>query len=106
MRVARLKSNGRVIETQSGRGNHDTLLGNAVAAGFAAEDVEVLEMADAAAAALINEQALERQGFEEKRRAEYPALEEQVAALIRGGKELDEMRARILAVDARHPKPQ
>lgn len=40
-----------------------------------------------------------------KRAAEYPSIEDQLDALMKGGKDLEDMRARVLAVKAKFPKP-
>jgi len=42
--------------------------------------------------------------FERKRRAEYPSVEEQLEALWAGGQEMANMKARIKAVQDKHPK--
>jgi len=43
--------------------------------------------------------------YREKRRPEYPPIEEQLDAIWKGGAEMDAMRLRVLAVKARFPKP-
>lgn len=48
MRVSRRKRDGRIIEAQSGSGDLDVLMKNAIAAGYLADEIEVLDMNDAA----------------------------------------------------------
>lgn len=43
--------------------------------------------------------------YREKRRPEYPPIEEQLDAIWKGGAEMEAMRLRVLAVKAKFPKP-
>ncbi len=43
--------------------------------------------------------------YREKRRREYPPLEDQLDAMWKGGTDLEEMRATVMAVKAKYPKP-
>lgn len=43
-------------------------------------------------------------GYAERRKAEYPPIEEQLDALWKGGDALEEMRQRVLGVKKRYPK--
>lgn len=44
--------------------------------------------------------------YAEKRRAEYPSVEEQLEALIEGGQKLADLKAWIAAVKSKYPKPE
>ena len=44
--------------------------------------------------------------YRELRRREYPALEDQLDAIWKGGEAEEEMRATVLAVKAKYPKPE
>ncbi len=44
--------------------------------------------------------------YRKKRRVEYPPIEEQLDAVWKGGADMDAMRARILAIKLKYPKPQ
>jgi hypothetical protein len=40
-----------------------------------------------------------------RRQAEYPPLVDQIEAIMKGGADLDAMRATLAAIRERHPKP-
>lgn len=42
--------------------------------------------------------------YRKRRRAEYPAIEDQLDALWKGGKDADDMKRKVEAVKARFPK--
>lgn len=44
--------------------------------------------------------------YHAKRALEYPSLNDQLDAIWKGGAALEEMRAQILAVKAKYPKPE
>ena len=44
--------------------------------------------------------------WDQHRRAEYPQIADQLDALWKGGEAFEVMRARVLAVKRKHPKPQ
>lgn len=46
-----------------------------------------------------------RVGYAERRRLDYPSLADQLDALWKGDEAAEEMRRRVLAVKAKHPKP-
>lgn len=46
-----------------------------------------------------------RVDYREKRRLEYPSIEDQLDALWKGGAEEQAMRQRVLAVKTKFPKP-
>ena len=41
-----------------------------------------------------------------RRRKEYPSIEDQMDALWKGGEEAEAMRAKVIEVKQRYPKPQ
>ena len=43
--------------------------------------------------------------YAEKRQAEYPSIGDQLDALWKGGAEAEAMRAQVMAVKAKYPKP-
>jgi hypothetical protein len=43
--------------------------------------------------------------YAQKRRKEYPSIEDQLDAIFKGGADFDEMKQRIEAIKAKHPKP-
>jgi hypothetical protein len=46
-----------------------------------------------------------RPDYQEQRRQAYPPVQEQLDALWKGGVDESAMRARILAIKVKHPKP-
>lgn len=116
MRICTLKATGRIIEAQSGGdGDHiadpvereqyrarqlDTLRKNA--AGL---DVDVKFVSEEEARALLAAQAQADKTYADRRRAEYPPIGDQLDALWKGGAAEDEMRALVMAVKNKHPKP-
>lgn len=44
--------------------------------------------------------------YQERRAVEYPNITEQLDAIWKGGVAMEEMRAKVLAVKEKHPKPQ
>lgn len=106
-RIAVQKSTGRIVDAQSGRSDDlETLRANALAGGVPADDIEVMAVTDREYSDRIAAQRDGERTYADRRRAEYPSLEEQVAALMDGGKALADVKAAIAAVKAKYPKPQ
>ncbi len=110
MRVVLLKSNGRIIESQSGSGGLEALINNAIAAGLSAEDFEAKEMPDAEFHQLLAAQIESERTYADKRRSAYPSISDQMDMIwhtINAGQALDkdsEFFKAIAAVKARFPK--
>ena len=109
MRYSKQKSTGKLIESQSG-GSPDnpahlqTLKDNAIAGGIAEADIEVGYADDAVVADWIKTQNEAEMTYSEKRKAEYPTIEELVVALY----DTDDKAAiekRRADVKAKYPKP-
>lgn len=107
MRVCKQKSTGRIIGSQShgaGAGDLQVLIDNAVAAGYAADDLDAVYMTDEAFDAAQAAQRESELTYAERRRAHYPPISDQIDALWKGGAEADAMRAIVMGVKARFPK--
>lgn len=50
--------------------------------------------------------AMESDLYAEKRLSEYPSIGDQLDALWKDGKAAEDMRAKVLAVKAKYPKPE
>lgn len=46
-----------------------------------------------------------KQNYQDLRRAAYPDIREQLDALWKGGKDAEDMRAKVVAVKEKFPKP-
>jgi len=103
MRVLKLRSSGRIIESQSGEGDLAVLLRNAIAGGYAERDVVALEIPDAEFRVELVAQMEAEKTAAQKRAEAYPSVQEQLDALWAGGAEADAMRNRIRAVQQQHP---
>ena len=119
MRVCTVKSTGRIIESQSGGegdGHLDALRANAIAAGYGAEEIEVSYMDDGEFAVALASQVRADLGYAEKRRVEYPPIEDYLDARVKqmssdpevvaeGAAQEAAYCAACLAVKALYPKP-
>lgn len=103
MRVLKLKSTGRILESQSGEGDLAVLVRNATAAGYSARDVVALEMPDAQFRAELAAQMEAEKSAQQRRAEAYPSVQAQLDALWAGGKAADDMRAQIMAIKQQHP---
>jgi hypothetical protein len=109
MRYTKQISTGKLIETQGG-GNPDnpvylaTLKDNAIASGIAEADIEVGYEDDAVVAGWLKKEEDDALTYSDKRKAEYPTIEELVVALY----DTDDKAAiekRRSDVKAKYPKP-
>lgn len=84
------------------------------AAGYKAQGYGVVETGELVApgsskivggAVLVNEAFVPTPDYIKARRAEYPPIADQIDTLWKGGAEMEQMRQRIMAVKAKHPKP-
>lgn len=105
MRVLKLKSTGRILESQSGEGDLAVLVRNAGAAGYSARDVVALDMPDAQFRAELAAQMEAEKSAAQKRAEAYPSVQEQLDALWEGGAAEAAMRERIRAIRLQHPGP-
>jgi hypothetical protein len=110
MRYAKQKSTGKILESQGG-GNPDnplhlsTMIQNAVNGGFNESDIEVGYADDDVVEEWIKEQAESARTYSDKRKLEYPTIEELVVALY----DTDDKAAlekRRSDVKAKYPKPE
>lgn len=117
MRVCIVKATGKVIESQSGGNGQDldALVQNAVAAGFASEDVEAKYIDDAEYATLIAKQREAEWSYADKRTKEYLPAGETLDALTKmystdpivqeaGKKQMAEIADYNMAVKGKYPK--
>jgi|GEM_PF-1902137 len=96
MRVALLKSSGRIIESQTNdEASLDILLANANASGYDMEDVDVKIIPDAEFFPLMQAQIDSEKTYAEKRAAAYPST----------GDQLDAIWKAITALTEGHPLP-
>tara|TARA_R110000751_G_scaffold97427_4_gene189540 strand:+ start:797 stop:1114 length:318 start_codon:yes stop_codon:yes gene_type:complete len=104
MRVCIERSTGKLIESQSGdHAAYGVLLGNAVSAGYAAEDVEEKVVTQDAFDALWLA-AIPPATYADNRRAAYPDIGDQLDALYHAGVFPADMTAKIKAVKDANPK--
>ena len=104
MRVCIERSSGKLIESQSGdHAAYGALLGNAVSAGYAAEDVEEKVVTQDAFDVLWIA-AAPTQTYAQKRKAAYPDIGDQLDSLYHAGVFPDDMAAKLKAVKDANPK--
>lgn len=104
MRVCTVKSTGRIIESQSGDGDLEVLINNAVNAGYSADSINVVVMPDKEFYALLSAQSESDKTYAEKRAGEYPPIGDQLDALYKAGVFPKEMASQIKAVKDKYPK--
>jgi hypothetical protein len=74
------KETGFVIESQP-YASEDILIQNAVSSGFSAENIEVKNMTEEELQTLLESQRESRMTYAQKRKAEYPSVQDLVVAL-------------------------
>lgn len=104
MRICTRKADNRIIEMQE-HARAGTLLANARAAGYSDADVAEREVTAAEYEALMAAQREAELTYADRRRAEYPPIGDQLDAIWKGGAAMDDMRATVMAIKARYPKP-
>ena len=80
MRILKIKSTNRIIEAQS-HATEGTLLSNALSRGFDASEVEESLVTKEQYDTLMDTQNEADKTYSDKRRLEYPSIEELVVAL-------------------------
>ena len=106
MRVCIERSSGKLIESQTGdHAAYGALLGNAVSAGYAAEDVEE-KVVTQDAFDVLWEAARPPATYAQKRKDAYPDIGDQLDALYHAGVFPDDMAAQLKAVKDANPKPE
>ena len=104
MRVCIERSTGKLIESQSGdHAAYGALLGNAIGAGYDAEDVEE-KIVTQDAFDVLWAAAIPAPTYADKRRAAYPDIGDQLDALYHAGVFPDDMAAKLKAVKDANPK--
>jgi hypothetical protein len=103
MRICVQKSTGKLIEAQ-GKATPGTLLANATAAGYAADDIEEKVVTDAEFAVLRRNTREAETTNVDLRRAARPSADELFEDLYRASAFSPEMLARLKAIDDRFPK--
>lgn len=103
MRVLKLRSNGRIIEAQSGVGDLDVLVQNALAAGIQRSDVLAVVMTEEQFRAELSAQMDAEKSAAQRRAEAYPSVQEQLDALWTGGDVETAMRERIESIRRQHP---
>lgn len=83
MRICKLKDTGRIIEMQSGPGSIQSLIDNAITAGYSKDNIIVEITQDYRAWDQLNEQASTEEGYATKRQKEYPAIGDQLDAILK-----------------------
>ena len=106
-RYSKLKSTGRLLESQSGGDESNPqhlqdLIDNAVSSGHSKEDIEVGYEDDAVVEGWLQEQEEARKTYADKRKEEYPSIEECIHAIL--DDELDALQIKRKAVKDKYPK--
>lgn len=108
MRVCTEKSTGKLIESQSGgdtQAHLDTLLKNAVNAGYKSEDIEVKFVGDAEFAEIM-EKMKPIPTYADLRRAAYPPTADYLDGIVKGDQnQVKKYIEDCLVVKAKFPKP-
>jgi hypothetical protein len=109
-RISIQKSNGKIIEMQSGGDTEDTVLANArldtlkqnaINNGFAESDIEVKWISDQDYAELEKAQK-DSLTYYESRKLAYPSIADQLDTIFHSG--IDAWKAEIQAVKVAYPK--
>jgi hypothetical protein len=106
-RYSKLKSTGRLLESQSGGDESNPqhlqdLIDNAVSSGHSKEDIEVGYEDDAVVQGWLAEQTESAKTYADKRREEYPSIEECIHAIL--DDELDALQIKRKLVKDKYPK--
>ena len=106
-RYSKLKSTGRLLESQSGGDESNPqhlqdLIDNAVSSGHSKEDIEVGYEDDAVVQGWLQEQEEARKTYADKRKEEYPSIEECIHAIL--DDELDALQIKRKLVKDKYPK--
>ena len=100
MRYCKVKTTGQVIETQSGGGDLEMFYGNNSA--YSRDELEVGIADDEVVRGWLSEQVEQAKTYADKRKEEYPTIEECVHAILDG--ELDDLQIKRQAVKNKYPK--
>jgi hypothetical protein len=100
MRYCKVKTTGQVIETQSGGGDLEMFYGNNSA--YSRDELEVGIADDEVVRGWLSEQVEQAKTYVDKRKSEYPTIEECVHAILDG--ELDDLQIKRQAVKDKYPK--
>ncbi len=103
MTIAEQISTGKLIEAQSKASEAD-LLANAVANGYAANDVRVRIVSQSEFRAILARVHESETTYQDRRRREYPSVGDQLDDLYQRGAFSPEMTAKIKAVKDQFPK--
>ena len=106
-RYSKLKSTGRLFESQSGGDESNPqhlqdLIDNAVSSGHSKEDIEVGYEDDAVVQGWLADANETSKTYADKRREEYPSIEECIHAIL--DDELDALQIKRKAIKNKHPK--
>ena len=100
MRYCKVKTTGQVIETQSGGGDLEMFYGNNSA--YSRDELEVGIADDEVVRGWLSEQVEQAKTYADKRKEEYPTIEECVHAILDG--ELDDLQIKRQAIKEKYPK--
>ena len=100
MRYCKVKTTGQVIETQSGGGDLEMFYGNN--STYSRDELEVGIEDDEVVRGWLSEQVEQAKTYADKRKEEYPTIEECVHAILDG--ELDDLQIKRQAVKDKYPK--
>lgn len=73
----------RIIESQSGSGSLESLLQNALLAGYTKEEIEVLECEESEGIEMMMSQGEGDRTYVDKRKDEYPSIGDQLDAILK-----------------------
>tara|TARA_R110002167_G_scaffold305226_1_gene509393 strand:+ start:268 stop:591 length:324 start_codon:yes stop_codon:yes gene_type:complete len=107
MRYSKQKSNGLIIETQSGGDpanplHLSTMVANAVGMGISESDVEVGYADDEVVAGWFKKEHDDAMTYSDKRKAEYPSTADQLDDIYHNG--IDAWKATIKVTKDKYPK--
>ena len=100
MRYCKVKNTGELLETQSGDGSVEMFYSNN--SSYSKEELEVGIADDAVVNGWLQEQEEARKTYADKRKEEYPSIEECIHAIL--DDELDALQIKRKLVKDKYPK--
>jgi len=104
MKYAKLISTNQILMAEESGRPQDQLLNCMLSSGYEESDIQILSVTDAEYDALIVAQAEASMTYADKRKIDYPTIEELVVALYDTEDKAD-IDTRRAEVKERHPKP-
>ena len=110
-RFSKIKATGCLLESQSGGDENNplhlqTLIDNAVSAGFDKDDIEVGWEEHKIIEGWLSEQAEAEKTYSDRRKESYPPATDYLDGVVKGDQgQIDKYIADCLAVKDKYPKP-